>query len=629
MRYFVILLIAFSVGTCATRKGTKKITGKPNSTLISPEGPCPTSLHLDCGVPKSLPTPQPTMTKDFATLSFRDVEGFDAAAITIKLPADVEIPLDEFNVRYKACPKFPDKKLPKELTQCIEGYNRNLQFVIPIFTNTYSLDLFLCDDSQCYEKTDFNATNVRPLSSKSTPKQMDIASAQVKVETDKQEIYKAVGILYDKLQTLSKFLDSCQSPLNKDQVAALQGLAKLSRKSLEDQFLYQDLATLKPLLSSDFAVVNKTALDYTKDAIGYATTLNGILTGLIFIGGAATAVVFFIKDNVELHKFYEMVEKHREVEIDNKKFTLVKDELTGFLVDPDLVKRNPSRTDGEWKYYLEDPDSKEVIRHFHDGGAHTWDDPRDAGKARKFDFVTIDPFTFNNGEGLKPGIKYEDGHFYAHEYNDDLIKGKIEGKYVFEDNTGQILDYDTWKGKIRTRLDYHVWGEAYFKEYGIKRFEFDKVNNKADYMRPKFEDSTVKVENFVTRKELSGRLVDMDAYLAKSKALQHRGHPSYDAHEGIKGAYNYTKTHLKPLLAAGLGTITMILAITQSVNLLTQSFKLADSKDANTDKNICSKVPDLKPELTEIADNRTLITIWQMQLADKMGFNVQITDTPK
>jgi len=575
-----------AAGTAKTSGGASSETASAQTTTASAQPPQPmTSVPP---VPPPTDSTQTPVNSGFANISFQDMGGFDAPVITITIPKDSTITSDQFKVEYKACPLNPEATLPDALKSCVEGYNRDLQFTIPVFTQSYSLQLQLCDDEKCYNDESTNIESTRFLSASSAgPNDFNIASKYLQVEQMTQDIFVQAASLHSKLIDVVQFLNNCTSTLTPAQISTVELLANSSQKALEEELLSMPLTDLEPLLSVSFKQDQITALKQVKSSLG---TFQSLFDNVFILTTAGVSTVLLFQD---VYGFYawrkEINSSHKVTRADlygsstenaDKEITLAYDTETGFLIDPQCKKT------GNCTYYLEDPDTKKPIRNAE-------------GK-----LYTIDPKEAN--------VKYSNGHFYVYDY--------VQKSYIFLNIKDQpATGFAKQLGRLNPTLHY--------REYALLRQTGDQNPNKG---KPDFKSDGLAIGKHPQDYfKVYDSTTDLETYLKDTQGPRASTYKDPVTLQSLLGMSNskdslsfkavpgLIHSSIRPLLAIGSAGASLSVFAGEMLKTQTSSLGLAQNTD------ICTKGVSTANEMQKVAQDRTQMSILNIQIASLQGQTVQ------
>lgn len=479
MRVFFCVFLSLFLFSCSTRSRQKVSNPKINSEKLLEDN---TPLYE---VPKTEDLPayeQDPITGDFSTIYFENMNGYDGLFIDINAPKDNTLRKSNSRIEFKACPLKID--ITDEVFQhCLEGYTRKLQFWLPMFAERFSLNLKICNETECLYSDNFqDLKNENPLTSDAEDYTINLFKHFIHQEKTIQSYLKEINIFYDSLQILAEKVESCPNDLSETQKKQLISLSSLSRRNLEDFFIKIDLNTVKNYISPNFLKeVDKLfdedsmigeAHDFIEDTVPEILASTG--TAVATIAGSYYGLSSYAAWQKELRNRRALIEKDSANNEIRKK--LIRDKRTGFYVEPKEFETLKDKNGKEYKkykkYYIPDIMTEKPLR---------------AGESG--DYVTIDDPAKFEINGKTVGIRRVEGSIYQYNYQ--------TGRYVLEDKQGKLLN--TEKGPKKLGVFLKIAGGKYTKIDGVRAYpkeflmDFDyneKTNKQSEKLKDK--DFTLK-----------------------------------------------------------------------------------------------------------------------------------------
>ena len=587
------MFLAFLTLDCATRHQTRSpviSTSAEAGAANAQQDPGPLVSSQPVPTPPT-DTTQASSTFGFAQVDFQDINGFDAPFFTISVPQDSALKWNNFKVQYKACPINPDPQLPKNLQSCISGYQRDLQFMLPIFTQEFSVELQLCNGDECQDSANSNLTmdpqNQRFLTSQSDPDRLQLASFLVDLETDQQAVYTVDHKIFVKLPELMKFIQSCKHSLTTAQIQQLTVLSNASPRQLEGELSSIPLSDLQGYLSQDFLAAQNQELkgNSLQDSI-----MNNFDTGVAVIVGVFTTA-YVIKDiwagiqwtNI-LHKSRTITDKDGKV-LDK----FIKDSVTGFLIkDSDMPCSKKA-----CNYYIQDPFSGKIAK---DADGH---------------YLRIDPYNVNpNAKGEEPkGVRMVGESFYAYNYEKKTytIQSKTgERKAVASNiNVGEML---------RTTFEPN-------REYRLYDFKRDDKGNYVSKNPVELSNDSLHTAEKLESKEGMTAFSEKQRKKVKPHANYHKKFSIKDYPEFVHDVARSGNTRY--FLATGLSIGSWVFVGTGSGNSTPAAAAALAAGTESKAQDICSKGVSLQKEMTQLAEIRTQMQVINLKIASFMPVTVQ------
>lgn len=267
-------------------------------------------------------------------------------------------------VIFKAC---PSTNSPNTTTfkDCVEGYSRQRIFSIPIFAETFTIEMKYCSKDENCQNEKLELKNPKSLNPKST---QDIKLAETLLEQFKvvQNIRAAIPKVHMELTRLKEQFATCPSLWPKELMGKVNEMSVYDLPDLESVLIASPLENfisllnekeLKAIINSE-SEKNSTAEDINKKHKITKKSIFGIVLTTVAIVVTGMIVSRNVSDIIQTINWMNEIKKRHTIKIDGVEHLLAQHKETGFFVLSEEVNLSYKKVSA---FYIEDPASRYIL----------------------------------------------------------------------------------------------------------------------------------------------------------------------------------------------------------------------------------------------------------------------------